>query len=232
MTFLTLAGRSRVSYNIHMGTILNEKIYVAGESVFREGDPGEVMYVLLAGAVDLKKRVEGGETVLTTVNEPNEFFGEMALIDGRPRSASAVAVLDSRLLVVDQPAFESMVLTNGKFALRIIKVLSERIRFSNERVSDLIETLPKERIQRGMVDFGLHFGERIHDGGLKVRLEDLKEWINGHLGVSRDDLESAIFRMLRDGAIRWAATSSQTKEHVVLPEDFIRRADRRASDRK
>jgi CRP-like cAMP-binding protein len=210
---------------------MNEKVFLAGEAVFREGDPGDVMYVLLTGAVDLKKRVEGGETVLSTVDEPNEYFGEMALIDGRPRSASAVAVKDSKLLVVDRPAFEAMILTNGRFALKIIKVLSERIRSSNDLVSDLIETLPKERIQRGMADFALRTGERIHDGGIKTHLGDMKTWINGRMGIALDDLDSAIFRMLKDGAIRWAATSAQTKEHVILPEEFLSRVDRRAADR-
>ncbi|HOX13327.1 MAG TPA: Crp/Fnr family transcriptional regulator [Spirochaetales bacterium] len=214
-----------------MGGTMNEKIFLAGEAVFREGDPGDVMYVLLAGAVDLKKRVEGGETVLSTVDEPNEFFGEMALIDGRPRSASAVAVKDTKLLVVDRPAFEAMILSNGRFALKIIKVLSERIRSSNDLVSDLIETLPKERIQRGMADFALRTGERIHDGGIKAHLGDMKAWINGRMGIALDDLEAALFRMLKDGAIRWAATSAQTKEHVILPEEFLSRVDRRAADR-
>lgn len=210
---------------------MTEQVYLTGESIFREGDPGDVMYVLLAGAVDLKKRVEGGETVLSTIDEPNEFFGEMALIDGRPRSASAVAVRDTKLLVVDRPAFEALIQSNGKFALKIIKVLSERIRCSNDLVSDLIETMPKERIQRGMADFALRFGERIHDGGIKVRMGDMKAWINGHMGIALDDLDAAVFRMLKDGAIRWAATSSQTKEHVVLPAEFLARVDRRAADR-
>ncbi|NLJ46831.1 MAG: Crp/Fnr family transcriptional regulator [Treponema sp.] len=210
---------------------MTEQVYLTGESIFREGDPGDVMYVLLAGAVDLKKRVEGGETVLSTIDEPNEFFGEMALIDGRPRSASAVAVRDTKLLVVDRPAFEALIQSNGKFALKIIKVLSERIRCSNDLVSDLIETMPKERIQRGMADFALRFGERIHDGGIKVRMGDMKAWINGRMGIALDDLDAAVFRMLKDGAIRWAATSSQTKEHVVLPAEFLARVDRRAADR-
>lgn len=224
-------SRPEGAYNEGMGSARNEKVFKTGEAVFREGEPGDVMYVLLAGAVDLKKKVEGGETVLSTVDEANEFFGEMALIDGRPRSASAVAAEDSRLLVVDRPAFEGMVLSNGRFALKIIKVLSERIRSSNDRVSDLIETLPKERVQRGMADFGLRFGERIHDGGIKTSLADMKAWINGRMGIPLDDLDSTIFRMLKDGVIRWAATSSQTKEHVVLPEDFLGRIDCRDADR-
>lgn len=214
-----------------MGTTRNEKIFKAGEAVFREGESGDVMYVLLTGAIDLKKRVEGGETVLLTLDEPNEFFGEMTLIDGRPRSATAVAAMESKLLVVDRPAFEALILTNGKFALKIIKVLSERIRTSNDMVSDLIETLPKERIQRGMADFALRFGERIHDGGFKISLEAMKAWINSRMGVSRDDLDTAVFRMLKDETLRWAATSAQTREHVVLSAAFMQRADRRGMER-
>ena len=63
------------------------KILRTGETVFAEGDAGDIMYVLLEGAVELRKKVGKGETVLKTVSTPNDFFGEMALIDDRPRSA-------------------------------------------------------------------------------------------------------------------------------------------------
>ena len=122
--------------------------FESGEVIFREGEPGDRMYILLAGAVELKIKVDRGETVIKTIDTPNEFFGEMALIDERPRSATAVALRRTNLLAVDGPTFEAMILTNGKFALKIIKVLSERIRRSNEQVSDLIETMPRERIAR------------------------------------------------------------------------------------
>ncbi|HTX72502.1 MAG TPA: Crp/Fnr family transcriptional regulator [Rectinemataceae bacterium] len=205
----------------------NLRVFEAGELIFKEGEHGDLMYVLLEGAVDLKKRVEGGQAVLKTVDTPNDFFGEMALLDDRPRSASAEAVKRTRVLAVNGPTFESMILANGKFALKIIKVLSARLRRSNDQVSELIETMPRERIARAMTDYALRHGERIHEGGVKVNIELMKGWVNTHIGCTMDEIEAAIYRLLKSESITWAPTSVKTKENLVLPEEFVRANDRR-----
>lgn len=198
-----------------------------GQVIFREGEVGKVMYILLSGAVDLKKRVDKGETVLKTVDTPNDFFGEMALLDDLPRSATAVAAKPTRLLVVDEQSFERFILTNGKFALKIIKALSERIRNSNIHITELIETRLKERIQRGMTDYALRSGEKIFNGGTKISIEPMKEWINTHLGIAKDDIDNHLFKLLKDETVVYAPTSVKTKDAVVLSEDFIRTYNRR-----
>jgi CRP/FNR family transcriptional regulator len=203
------------------------KVFEAGDVIFREGEVGDRMYILLDGLVELKVKVDKGEAVIKTVDTPNDFFGEMAFLDDRPRSATAVALRRTKVLVADGPTFEAMILQNGKFALKIIKVLSERIRRSNDQVSELIETMPRERIARGMVDFAIKEGERIHDGSYKVGVEQMKAWINQHLGVPLEELDSAIQRFIKGESISYAATSAKTKEHVLLPEDFVRANDRR-----
>ncbi len=205
----------------------NVKLFEPGEFIFREGEAGDLMYVLLEGSVDLKKRLERGETVLKTVDTPNDFFGEMALLDDRPRSATAIAAKRTKVLAVDGPTFESMILANGKFALKIIKVLSDRLRRSNDTVSDLIETMPRDRVARGMADFARRHGERIHDGSTKVQLETMKGWINSRLGIAVEEIDAAIQRFLKGETISWAATSAKTREHLLLPEPFLRENDRR-----
>jgi len=203
------------------------KTFEPGDVIFKEGEKGDLMYVLLEGAVELRKKVERGEAVLKIVDTPNDFFGEMALLDDRPRSATAVAARKTRALAVDGPTFESMILSNGKFALKIIKVLSARIRRSNDQFSDLIETMPKERIARSMVDFAARRGEPIHDGGIKVNIEQMKAWINTHIGAAQDEIEAAVYRMLKDESIFWAPTSAKTKECLVLPKEFLKEFERR-----
>ncbi len=205
----------------------NTRSFEPGDLIFKEGEAGDLMYVLLEGSVDLKKKVERGETVLKTVDTPNDFFGEMALLDDRPRSATAVATKRTKVLAVDGPTFESMIIANGKFALKIIKILAARIRRSNDQVSELIETMPKERMARGMVDFALRHGEKIHEGGIKVNVEAMKAWINGHLGSAPDEIEASIYRLLKDETIAWAPTSAKSKECLVLPQEFIKANDRR-----
>lgn len=201
--------------------------FESGDVIFREGDEGDLMYILVSGAVELRKKVEGGEAVLKVIETPKEFFGEMALIDGRPRSATAVASRRTRLIVVDESVFENMVLGNPSFALTIIKALSARIRSSNVQISELIETVPRERVARGMADFALRYGEKIFDGGYKVEVAAMRAWINTHLGLPLDEIDASAVRLLRNEVIRYAATSAQTKEHVVLPEPFVKQNDRR-----
>ena len=205
----------------------NVKLFEPGDLIFKEGEKGDLMYVLIEGSVELNKKVEHGETVLKTVNTPNDFFGEMALLDERPRSASAVAIKRTKVFVVDGPTFESMIVANGKFALKIIKVLTARIRRSNDQVSDLIETMPKERIARGMTDFAVRHGEPIDGGGIKVNVDAMKNWVNTHLGAGQDEIEAVIYRLLKDESIFWAPTSAKTKENLVLPPEFVKTNDRR-----
>ncbi len=207
----------------------NVKQFEPGELIFKEGEEGDLMYVLLEGAVELKKKVERGEAVLKVVDAPNDFFGEMALLDYGPRSASAVAARKTKVLAVDGPTFESMILANGKFALKIIKILTARLRRSNDQVSELIETMPRDRIARAMADYAIHHGEKIHDGSLKVHFESMRAWINGHIGAAPEEIETAVLRMLKGEAIAWAPTSAKTRENLVLPEAFVRANDRRSS---
>ena len=200
-----------------------------GETVFSEGGKGDLMYILLEGAIELRKKVVGGETVLKTVSSPNDMFGEMALIDGRPRSATAVAAKQSKLLVVDGPSFENMILSNGKFALKIIKVLSDRIRHSNATIEELIETAPRERFIHGMVDFAHRFGERIHDGRVRISVKDLRTWVNGRLGFSLEETDAILARLLKGEIVTLSAMGGKGHEEILVPENILRDFDRRGA---
>lgn len=204
-----------------------KKKYRPGEVIFEENDEGKEMFILVSGAVELKKKAVSGETLLKLVDTPNDFFGEMALVDRSPRSAAAVAVEDTEVIVVDQPTFENLVLTNGKFALKIIKILSDRIRTSNLQITELVSEVPQERCIRGMVDFALKYGEQIFNGGYKINITEMSNWINSHAGLSRKEIGNCLFKLLRAKEIDYAPTSGKTKEDIVLPEVFVGRFDRR-----
>lgn len=199
-----------------------------GEVIFRQGDPGNVMYILVSGAVELRIKVEKGEKLLKCVDTPHDFFGEMALVDGSPRSATAIAIKPTKLIVVDEAQFEKIVMTNGKFAWKIIQVLSQRIRNSNMQISELVELGLRERVQRGMTDYALKFGEKIYTGGLKIPIQGVKEWLNTRLGIALTDIDSVIFRLLKDEIISYAPTSTKTKDYIILSEEFIRANNRRS----
>ena len=99
-----------------------------GETIFREDTPGDVMYVVLEGEVEIQVR---GRSIYTAV--AGEVVGEMALIDSKARSASAVALGQCRLAPVDQQEFLSTVQQVPSFALHIMRVLADRIRCMDEK---------------------------------------------------------------------------------------------------
>ncbi|HAP43349.1 MAG: hypothetical protein A2087_10790 [Spirochaetes bacterium GWD1_61_31] len=211
----------------YSGMADNTKSFATGDVIFKEGDQGDLMYIMVSGCVELRKKVDAGEMVLKVVKTPNEFFGEMALIDGRPRSATAVAAEATRLLAVDEAIFDSMVLGNPKFALTIIKTLAARIRSSNIHISELTETIPRERAAHAMVDYALRHGEKIFDGGYKVAVDALCVWVNSHVGMAKPEFDDCLDRFLKGELVRYAATSGQSHEHVVLSASFINENNRR-----
>jgi CRP/FNR family cyclic AMP-dependent transcriptional regulator len=97
--------------------------YGPGDFIFAEGEKGDCMYAVLEGEVDIRKH----DRVLETVQEGN-VFGEMALIDQEPRSASAVAKTSCRVAAVGQRRFTMLVQQTPYFALQIMHVLADRLR--------------------------------------------------------------------------------------------------------
>ena len=104
----------------------NAQEFQANSTIFAEGTPGDVMYVVLDGEVELRVRGE-----VLEVAGPGEIVGEMALIDTKPRSATARAISDCRLASVDERRFLYMVHETPLFALHVMRVLADRLRRMN-----------------------------------------------------------------------------------------------------
>lgn len=99
----------------------------AGTTIFREGDPGTTMFVVEEGEVELTYGSGGSVRV-----GPGESFGEMALIDRRPRSATATAASDVKLYSITQGLFLVLIQETPYFALEVMQSLTERVRRANE----------------------------------------------------------------------------------------------------
>lgn len=115
---------------------LVQKEYLAGELIFREGQPGSDLCIITAGRVAIRKRAQQHERVLAELG-PGECFGEMALFDDAPRSATAVAVSEVTLLTLERSRFLSLTAQRPEIALEICKVLSLRLREANEQLGRL-----------------------------------------------------------------------------------------------
>lgn len=114
------------------GVFLNAsecKTVSAGETIFKKGDRGDVMYGVIEGQVEI---VNDGKTIATV--EKDDVFGEMALINKAARSASAIAKTDCKLAIVNEHLFLFLVQETPTFALQVMSVMADRIRRLNEAI--------------------------------------------------------------------------------------------------
>ena len=109
----------------------------AGQVLFREGDSGKEMFVIQSGKVRLSRTIRGVEKLLAEIGA-GEFFGEMSIINDKPRTAPAVVLEDAQLLVLDPKTFEAMIKANTEIAVRMIKKLAKRLDDANAQIENLM----------------------------------------------------------------------------------------------
>ncbi len=111
--------------------------FAKGSVLFREGDAGDEMYIVQSARVAIKKKVKDGDTVLATL-EKGDFFGEMAILERLPRSASAEVVEDGDLIVISSEVFGDMIKANPEIAIRMLRKYSIRLRETNKQLEKVI----------------------------------------------------------------------------------------------
>src|SRR5438128_7529341 len=109
----------------------------SGPVLFRAGDRGQSMYVIRSGKVNISKRIGDSEITLAVLGA-GEFFGEMALLEGLPRSAGATVVEEALLIEVEQGAFATVVRRNSEIAVRLLRRLSSRLREADRQIQALM----------------------------------------------------------------------------------------------
>ncbi len=172
-----------------------ERAVATGEIIFDEGDAGEVLYVIQAGEVELSRMGSSGRRVVARLG-PGEFFGEMSVVVGEPRSARAVAVTNSRLLELDGATFEAMCVERPEIAIRIIRRLTARLIESERRLS----TLGIDDLLRPVVRVLVEHAER--DAAHGARIPTSLRALADQAGLSMLEAHRAVHQLLDRKLVR------------------------------
>lgn len=165
-----------------------------GEVLFREGEAGDTMYVIQSGAVRITKTVKGEEKTLAILG-PGEFLGEMAILNAKPRNATAIVEEAARVLVLGGRTFEQMVVSNAEIAVRMIKKLARRLDSANELIEVLMHRDPKARVILGLSREAEATGERQADGSVLVPMS--AEQLAEQVGLSEPETREVLKRLRR-----------------------------------
>jgi CRP-like cAMP-binding protein len=121
-----------------LGADIYGVVYEKGEIICREGDPGECMYIIQSGAVEISRQ-NGSQEVVLAMLEQGDFFGEMALLDQQPRSATVKTMSRTRLLPLTRDSFLGRAHEDPEISLHLIKALSQRIDKTSRLLRQKIE---------------------------------------------------------------------------------------------
>lgn len=151
-----------------------QRTLAPGETVFDAGDPGEQLYVIQAGEVELIRENEAGERVVARLGA-GDFFGELGVVLGQRQSARAVAVNATRVIALDRETLEAMCLDQPVIAVRMIRVLVARLIEAERRLAALgIDDLMRPMV-RSLLRFGADAEEAEAGRRVEAKLSDLAE---------------------------------------------------------
>ncbi len=163
------------------------KKFPAGTTLFHEGDRGEEMFIIQSGRVKISKKIRGVEKTLATLDK-GEFFGEMAILNDKPRSASAETLDESEMLVIDRKTFEDMLRGNVEIAIRFIKRIAERLRETDEQMESL---MIRDNTSRLVNILAKQVKGSKAPGGFAVNIDDLA----GLAGIERNVAHTIIGKL-------------------------------------
>ncbi len=162
-----------------------------GQIVFRKGDPGSSMFLIVEGQVKMILPSEGGEEVLLGVLDAGDFFGDLSIIDGQPRSATIVATEPTETVVIRRDEFLGAIDANPRVAFDLLRILARRLRQTDEFVEDAIFLDVRGRLAKKLLELGETYGAvgpggtvigiRLTQGDLAAMIGATRESVNKHL---------------------------------------------------
>jgi CRP-like cAMP-binding protein len=173
--------------------------YEAGDTVFRRDDPGDGIYGVLAGRILATVESEGGRELILNTFGPGDFFGEIALLDGKGRTATAIARDPSQLLFLARSDFLPFIEQRPRIAIRMIALLCERVRRTTGLVEDSVFLDVASRLAKQVLILGAsHSGRETPPLVVKAYHSELAQMI----GVSREAVSKQLSEWRDAGVVR------------------------------
>lgn len=160
-----------------------------GTTIFRKDDPGASLFAVCIGSVRISTASLDGKDIVLNVMNPGEVFGEIALLDGRPRTADATAITDCELLVIERRDFLPLVHDRPQVALKLVEILCARLRQTSQQVEDVMFLDLPARLAKTLIRLS-----KMKAPGEPAKIAITQRELSQLVGVSRESIN----KQLRD----------------------------------
>jgi CRP-like cAMP-binding protein len=193
-----------------------------GEVIFHQGDPGDALFIVLAGRVKIALPAETGDEAILATLRPGDFFGELALLDGAPRSATAAAIEATETAVLLRDRFRELLATQAGIRDTFLAALARELRRLTNHVEDLHFLDIAGRLAARLARLARDHGRPQADGSIRLDAPLTQGDLAAMVGCTRQSVNKLLGMYARDGLIRLERDAI-----VVLDVDGLARAARR-----
>ena len=196
-----------------LARVVSRKSYVRGSLILATGDPTDSLYILISGRIKVFMSDLDGKEVILSILGPNEFFGEMGLIDNNPRSANVVALEPCALICISEPDFKRCLADNFDMAMTVMRGLVKRLREADNQIGSLALMDVFGRVARLLLETA-----EVIDGEKVVTKKLSKQDIARMIGASREMVSRVMKHLQEAGYIEVRADTIIIRENILLPD--------------
>jgi CRP/FNR family transcriptional regulator, cyclic AMP receptor protein len=200
-----------------LGTVMTRRSYRRGETVFHADDPGDTLHVLLSGHVKVVRPTEGGEEAVLNVLGPSDLFGELALLDGAPRSASVVALEPTETAVLRRAEFLELLRRSPSAVEGLLSTLARMVRRLTDEVADLMFLDQQALLAKKLLELAEAHG-RPGEEQVEIEVPLSQDELAMMIGASRPSVNQLLGIFEAQGAIL------RRRRHIVIRDpELLRR---------
>jgi len=179
--------------------VLN-KFLKKDEVLFFKGDIGDSLYIIKKGKIKISIPTEEGEELIISIFSDGDFFGELSLLDKAPRSADAVAITDTELLVLRRDVFYTYLFERKQAIEAIMSALCNRLRKTDDFLTDLCYTNFPKRLAKTLIELSERFGKKVEEK-IILDLEITQSDLGAMLGVTRETVNRELMKLKLQGIL-------------------------------
>lgn len=194
-------GKLPADVQTAVARLARDRAYESGSAIFRRGEPGDSMMAVMSGRVQIRVYSLDGKEITFCILETGDVFGEIALLDGKERSADAVAVEDCHLLAIDRSTFVPFLQTNPAVATELLGIVCQRVRQASDFCENIAFLDVPMRLARTFLKLADSYGRRLRDGTVRIEIKLSQRELGALIATSRESVNKQIRVWQKDGLI-------------------------------
>ncbi|MCX7634610.1 MAG: Crp/Fnr family transcriptional regulator [Syntrophales bacterium] len=199
-----------------VAAVLQVKTIKKGDLLFRRGDEGNSLFIINGGTIKVSRKAESGDEIILATLTRGDFLGEMALLDGKPRSADAVALDTTQVYILNRDDFITFVMNNKTAMRSILAALAHRLRRTDDFLEDSVFLSISERLAKKLLELADQIG--LVADGMEVTIPISQSQLSAFIGARRE----SVTKILKDWRNKGILATTSNKI-IIKNIDAIRK---------